>query len=99
MEDIQVRINKDVFTGEYKIYILRRVNGNVFLKRTDGEVKIDLSRFNSDCTLSLTDKEMTLLVTELQSMGVRPKEQSKVEGLYEAQSEHLKDLRQFLKLK
>lgn len=48
--------------------------------------------------LSLEPEMLQTLFDELQSNGYKPKELGKVEGLYEAQSDHLADLRHLLKL-
>lgn len=50
-------------------------------------------------TLYLPEEYLPLLLNALQDRGVKLPEESKVRGLYEAQTAHLKDLRTLLKLK
>lgn len=50
-------------------------------------------------TLWLADEDLQLLADELQRLNIRPREAGKTEGLYEAQTAHLEDLRKLLKLK
>lgn len=49
--------------------------------------------------LILMPEDLQLFMDELARLNVRPTEAGKTEGLYEAQSKHLADLRQMLKLK
>lgn len=55
-----------------------------------GAVSVPSFRFQRD--------DLQLLMEELARVNIKPKEASKTEGLYAAQSEHLKDLRKILKL-
>lgn len=50
-------------------------------------------------SLRLSPEMLQALANALSEANIRPKEAGKTEGLLEAQSEHLKDLRTLLKLK
>lgn len=51
---------------------------------------------NSKPTYHIKDLVARELVTQLTKLGVKPVEQSKVEGQYEAQSKHLADLQRLV---
>lgn len=65
-----------------------------------GDIWVDFEKYQAvKPTLYLPEEYLPLLLNALQDRGVKLPEESKVRGLYEAQSEHLKDLRILLKLK
>lgn len=86
-----------------ELYIYTELSdGKVRLETRDGDIATsrDYDRYEAiPHTLMLRDEDLQLLADELQRLNIRPREAGKTEGLYEAQSSHLSDLRQLLKLK
>lgn len=82
----------------------------IYTRLTDGKIEVETQ--NGDTlerkvyergemiprTLFLSMDDLQDLADELRRINVRPREAGKTEGLLEAQSEHLKDLRKLLKL-
>lgn len=83
----------------------------IYTEMPDGKVRVDYQEDGKILektydryapiprTLYLEDNDLQNLADELQRLNIRPREASKTEGLYEAQTAHLADLRQLLKLK
>ncbi len=75
-------------------------NGKYILLTSEGEKEIDPQEVNStEYSLLLHPEILQEIFNQAQKQNFKPKDQSKAEGMLEAQSEHLKDLRQLLKLK
>lgn len=80
------------------VFILRRGMGKVEVLHGDTFETVTEGAIEPKPTITLDDDMLQAFANELQAMNIKPKEASKTEGLLEAQSEHLKDLRKLLKL-
>jgi len=97
--EYKVAIQSDPMRMGYNLYIYRKTYDNkTLIVQTDQEVEIPTDGATRENSLFLTEEMLQGLATALQDINVKPKLASKTEGLYEAQSEHLKDLRKLLKL-
>lgn len=90
--------------GRYDIYIYEEtMNGRRFAQPGYPweweEVTNGLVADHIKPILSIPWKAADILMTALSQAGVRPLEQSKVEGLLQAQTEHLRDLQNILRQK
>lgn len=97
MYDRIIRITDDPVTGRKLLWIVSRTAQGRTVSYSDREETFTEGAAAKP-SLFLTDEDLPLLMNELSRLGVKLPEQSKVEGLYEAQSEHLRDLRKLLKL-
>lgn len=81
------------------LYIFRRTHDRkIVVQHGDTEDTYELGT-DIKPTLLLEPDLLQALADELQALNVKPKDAPKIEGLYEAQSKHLADLRFMLKLK
>lgn len=90
--------------------VFLRQDWEVFLYRERGDAKefmqpdgtlilADAGIYPSDLKPMFTLNQNTAqeLISELQNAGVRPRELTKIEGQYQAQSAHLEDIRNILR--
>lgn len=80
------------------LYIYRKHGEQIEFIRPDGKAEITSWGTKIEPVLTLDEAMIHAMVEELTNSGYKPKDLGKVEGLYEAQSEHLADLRHLLKL-
>ncbi len=107
MNNIQYKIivRENPMMGNFDIFMYKNTpQGRYFVtqeKGTQTETKIEEGAYCRDLkpNLSLHRDMLQQLLQEITNLGVKLPDESKVRGQYEAQSEHLKDLRQLLKLK
>lgn len=89
----------------YDIFMFKDTPHGRYLITQNGktltETLLEKEAYHGDVAPSLSlDRDMlAMLQQEITRLGIELPSVSKVEGLYEAQTEHLKDLRQLLKLK
>ena len=99
MAQWQARIFEDFCVSTVKLCIFRDLGFKIELLKADGKVEtLDSMGTVDQGTLMLPVGAKEALLEALLSAGVKPKEQSRVEGMLEAQGSHLKDLRHLLKL-
>lgn len=86
--------------GSYKkaLYIFRKHGDKTEYVSSNGIAKMVSIGDLIDPLMTLDEDMIYALVEELTGKGYKPKDLGKVEGLYEAQSDHLTDLRHLLKL-
>lgn len=92
---------REVFLRQdWEVFLYReRGDAKEFLQPGGALILVDSNYYNSDLKPMFTLNQHTAqeLIAELQKAGVRPRELTKIEGKYEAQSEHLDDLRNILR--
>lgn len=101
--EYKISIRENVLRGVFDIFYYRKGPGHsIYLLKQDGflltEEEVSQNGIADKATLSLSREMLQQLADELEKLRIKPEISSKVEGLYEAQSEHLKDLRTILKL-
>lgn len=95
----QVKIQE--LPGRYSkaLHIWRKVGDKYEHMQPNGEVKIlEPAAYIAEPLLVLDEQMLQSLAEELTGQGYKPKDLGKVEGLYEAQTKHLEDLRHLLKI-
>lgn len=101
--DFHIQILERPGALDKEVYISYREGGKIMLVGFDQgnmiEKIVTPGAVKENPTMILSDHLMQELLRALLDYGIKPTDQSKTEGLYEAQSEHLKDLRTMLKLK
>lgn len=96
------RLIHDPMSMGYNLFLYRMTPAGREVMTQDGDImtiKIIKEGEPAPCVLYLDDEQVQALTDELNSCGKKANVESKTEGLYEAQSDHLKDLRKLLKLK
>ena len=102
--EYKITIKEDVMMNRFDIYYYRKTTGykNAVVYQ-DGftviEKEVDEGSMKVAPTLTLSREMLQQLANELNYLNIKPELSSKIEGLYEAQSKHLTDLRTLLKLK
>lgn len=96
----RAKIYEDPATEIRKIYIMastpQEMNGYVSNAHT-GEIKyIPEGEAMESPSMQLTEGMMQALFEALQESGMKPKDQSYIEGKLEATQEHLKDMREIV---
>jgi hypothetical protein len=103
--EYKIIIKENPLMARYDIYYYRRTQGyKSAVVRQNGftiteEEFDDTSASPVAPTLTLTREMLQQLANELNFLNIKPEVSSKIEGLYEAQTKHLIDLRTLLKLK
>lgn len=96
----KVRIYEDGPTGKYKFFIFsKHNNGNLINYITDaklGNVGLYQEGDAIEPTFTLSKGVMEALFIALQGQGMKPVEQSFVEGKFESTKEHLEDMRKLV---
>lgn len=93
-------VNNPAKLGSDLYVFYRRYDGKTIILKQDGSEEIvDEYGSVSAPTMHLLPEMLQALADALRDEGIKPKEASKTEGLLEAQSKHLEDLRKLLKLK
>jgi len=91
-----VKIAEDVPSGNFKIFIYSKGPGNTRAYVSNiklGELKIISTGEMIEECMTVTESMMKSLFQAFQERGMKPIEQSYVEGKLEAVQEHLKDMR------
>lgn len=97
-DDIQVKIVEQPGRFEKALYIYSVTHDKkISVLYSDEEKTFDYGTEPKPTLLLRTD-QLQALFDVLAANGMKPRDLGKVEGLYEAQNEHLKDLRKLLKL-
>ena len=94
----KIVIDRDFSMRQLKLFVIStcQVGGGV-MKADGGFTPITPGvRFEPTLTLPDDDEMLPLLLEAILARGVRPKEQSKVEGLLEATKAHLEDMRRLV---
>jgi len=102
LNEWKVRIYEDGATGKYNFFIISNGTGNIRSYVTDaklGNIGLIQEGESLSPTFTLSKGMMQALFTALQGQGMKPIEQSFVEGKLEATKDHLEDMRTLLKLK
>lgn len=99
-----VKIVEDGPTYFRNVWFYRRSGGKTVVLTFAGETATETvydegAAIPIVASMKLSPEMLQALANELQRLNIRPKEAGKTEGLLEAQTEHLKDLRALLKLK
>lgn len=103
--EIKVYVTEQFYTSEYFIYVYRHISDQetaVLRIHLDGtrsweRIPMGISTPTLAPTYQIERNIARLMVAEMTKQGLRPPDQSKVEGQYEAQGKHLEDLRAVLK--
>ena len=97
MEPWRIQFRDPIYRLGVDLLIWRRApNGKVEVYHPDGAEEIVDVGVDVKPSFYLDEEMLIGLADALQARGVRPKEAGKTEGLYEAQSKHLEDLRTLL---
>lgn len=98
----KIIVREDYMMGEFDIYLFKESPAGRHMIYQDGhtqkEVLIEEGTYQVTPTLKLNKDLLQQLLGEIINRGIELPTKSKVEGLYEAQSFHLRDLRKLLKL-
>lgn len=95
----KVQLKFSEYNLGFDLLIYRRaMNGEIFLLVGDEEIKVIPGEEVRKRTLYLDKDMLQQLSDELNLKQIKPKDAGKTEGLFEAQSSHLQDLRTLLKL-
>ncbi len=100
----KVYVRENFARGNYDIFVVKETPAGRFIIREENgkevEEKIEESvhSYQLRPNVSLNKEMLQSLLVEITNIGIKLPEQSNVEGRYQAQSEHLKDLRKLLKL-
>lgn len=92
----KVKIYEDPSMDDFKVYILSTSPGDIQTYVSNAkthEWKVRKDGEGMEPAMTLTRGMMQALFTALQGQGMKPIEQSYVEGKLEATEEHLKDMR------
>lgn len=93
---VEIRENPAMLGADVYIFY-RRYDGKTIIFKDKEEVVVEMGA-RAEPSFHLTDEMLQAFANALSRVEIRPREASKTEGLLEAQSEHLKDLRKLLKL-
>jgi len=101
MEKWQVKLIDSPMVFGTDLIIYRRHLGKVYIYKDNivQEIPEGQAYNKNDVTLHLEPEMLQDLMDALHNMNVKPTEAKKTEGLLEAQTAHLQDLRKLLKLK
>jgi hypothetical protein len=98
---VKVHINDSWSMWQYEVYLYRDIEGvGSYFQQPDGtEILIKHYEMIQGIkpTFMLDRDTAPNLIEALQKSGVQPKQLTLVEGKYQAQSDHLKDLQQILR--
>lgn len=100
----KVYVKENFARGNYDIFVVKETPVGRFIVREENNVvteeKIEEGAQSHQVrpNMSLNKEMLQSLLIEITNIGIKLPEQSNVEGKYQAQSEHLKDLRKLLKL-
>jgi hypothetical protein len=104
MENWLVKIAEDGPSFYKNVWFFRRgANGKTIVLTFEGEIATETEYDERGAlpiapSMKLSPDMLQALADALSGAGIRPTEASKTEGLLEAQTAHLKDLRKLLKL-
>jgi len=100
----KVYVKENFARGNYDIFVVKETPTGRFIIREKNGIEVEekieenAQSYQVRPNVSLNREMLQSLLVEITNIGVKLPEQSNVEGKYQAQSEHLKDLRKLLKL-
>lgn len=94
----KIKVMDNHFSINTGIYIYRYTNKGTEIQQCDKVITIKEGELNPKPTLSIARELLTPFMDALKKYGVRPTDQSLVEGKLIATNYHLEDMRTLLKL-